>query len=146
MPRVSIAPADRKIIIAFLIFLFIIWFAQIPLFERRERAAQGGQEPEEVRRAAEQEQRDQAAWIHSYWPTTIRVDTDMDSFWLHDEERTCTTLPDDKGTVARVICNTSASHGKHNIPVKFWGGVDRKRMSDWKCRREGDGFVCRAIN
>src|SRR5205807_6661114 len=32
-----------------------------------------------------------------------------------------------------------------NIPVKFWGGVDRNRVSEWKCRTERDDFVCGAI-
>jgi hypothetical protein len=88
--------------------------------------------------------------IRSYWPTTIRVDTDMDSFWLPDEERTCQTYPNDKGRIAVVACNRSGSHRDHNIPVKFWGDPDRDIVSDWKCRREksifSDTFVCRAID
>jgi hypothetical protein len=28
----------------------------------------------------------------------------------------------------------------------FSGSVDRDTVSDWKCRREGDEFVCRAID
>ena len=88
--------------------------------------------------------------LHSYWSTTVRVDTDMDSFWLPDEERTCKTYPDAKGRVAVVACNESGSHRDHNIPVTFWGDLDRNAISDWKCRREKDTFkdefVCRAIN
>jgi hypothetical protein len=94
----------------------------------------------------QQRQRDDDAQLSSYWPTTLRVDTDMDSFWLNNEERTCTTSPDDKGRVARVNCSANASHQDHSIPVKFWGSVDRDTVSDWKCRREGDEFVCRAID
>jgi hypothetical protein len=94
----------------------------------------------------QQRQRDEDAQASSYWPTTLRVDTDMDSFWLNNEERTCQTFPDDKGKVARVNCSENASHQYHSIPVKFWGGVDRDTVSNWKCRREGDEFVCRAIN
>jgi hypothetical protein len=94
----------------------------------------------------EQKGRDENAQLSSYWPTTIRVDTDMDSFWLNDEERTCQTYPDAKGRVATVACSASGSHRDHNIPVKFWGGVDRNTISNWKCRREGDNFVCRAID
>ena len=82
----------------------------------------------------------------SYWPTTIRVDTDMDSFWLPDEERTCQTHPNDNGRIAVVACNPSGSHRDHNIPVTFWGDPDRNTVSDWKCRRESDKFVCRAID
>jgi TPR repeat protein len=86
----------------------------------------------------------------SYWPTTIRVDTDMDSFWLPDEERTCQTHPNDNGRIAVVACNPSGSHRDHNIPVTFWGDPNRDTVSDWKCRREksifSDKFVCRAIN
>ena len=100
--------------------------------------------------AKEQKQRDEDARPSSYWSTTIRVDTDMDSFWLPDEERTCQTYPNDKGRVAVVACNASGSHRGHNIPVKFWGGLDRNTVSDWKCRREksivSDEFVCRAID
>jgi hypothetical protein len=89
--------------------------------------------------------------IRSYWPTTIRVDTDMDSFWLPDEERTCQTYPNDKGRIAVVACSQSGSHRRdHNIPVTFWGDPDRNTVSDWKCRREkgvlSDTFACRAID
>lgn len=96
-----------------------------------------------------QKDRDENAKISSYWSTTVRVDTDMDSFWLPDEERTCQTFPDAKGKVATVTCDPN-SHSTHNIPVVFWGGVDRNTVSDWKCRREkdvfSDQFVCRAID
>jgi hypothetical protein len=90
--------------------------------------------------------RDEDAQLFSYWPTTIRVNTDMDSFWLPNEERNCQTYPDDKGRIMMVACNATGLHRDHNIPVKFWGGVDRNTISDWKCRREGDDFVCRAID
>ena len=96
-----------------------------------------------------QKERDVDAQIYSYWSTTIRVNTDMDSFWLPDEEHTCKTLPDERGRVAAVTCDATA-HGGHNIPVEFWGGVDRNTVSDWRCRREMDSlqdkFVCRALN
>jgi hypothetical protein len=96
--------------------------------------------------AREQKKRDEDAEMYSYWPSTIRVDTDMDSFWLPNEERTCQTYSDNKGEVSVVACNASGSHRDHNIPVKFWGGIARNTVSDWKCRREGDQFVCRAID
>lgn len=96
--------------------------------------------------AQEQAKRDEDAQIHSYWPTTLRVDTDMDSFWLKGEERVCQTYPDEKGRVSVVACNLTSSRRDHNIPVKFWGGVDRNVISGWKCRREDDDFVCRAID
>jgi hypothetical protein len=71
----------------------------------------------------------------------------MNSSWLPDEEKTCQTYPGKDGKVAVVSCGSS---GSHNIPVKFWGGVDRNKVSDWTCRREkgvlSDEFVCRAIN
>jgi hypothetical protein len=99
-------------------------------------------------RCAEQLQkaRDSEAENYSYWSTTLRVDTDIDSFWLPGEERTCQTYPDNKGKVATVACTSTGTHRDHNIPVKFWGGVERNTISDWKCRREGDEFVCRAID
>lgn len=84
--------------------------------------------------------------LRSYWPTEIRVDTDMDTFWLHDEERICQTYPNNKGRIAVVACSASKSHNEHNIPVTFWGDPNRNTVSDWKCRREGDAFVCRAID
>ena len=104
--------------------------------------------PAEHLREAEmaQEQRDSDASLSSYWPTTVRVDTDMDSFWLNAEERTCMTTSGAKGRVAAVTCNDFGSHQTHNIPVKFWGGVDRNVGSSWQCRREGDDFACRAID
>jgi hypothetical protein len=83
-------------------------------------------------------------WGGELWGL-LRLGTDMDSTWLPNEERTCQTHPDEKGRVAIVACSTSGSRPYHNIPVKFWGGVDRNSVSDWKRRREGDQFVCRAI-
>lgn len=98
-------------------------------------------------RCAEQLQnrRDQDAQWYSYWSTTIRVDADMNSSWLDDEERTCRTYPDGKGRISKVVCGSSNSQD-HSIPVKFWGGVDRNTVSSWRCRRESDAFVCRAID
>lgn len=92
-----------------------------------------------------QDQRNRDAEWQSYWATTIRVDTDINSSWLPDEERTCQTYPDVKGRVSVIACSSTGSRD-HNIPVKFWGGVDRNTVSDWRCRRESDNFVCRAIN
>jgi hypothetical protein len=83
--------------------------------EREEKEQQVKARAELEKHQAEQRLRDQDAELSSYWPTTIRVDTDMDSFWL-------------------------------NIPVQFWGGVDRNTVSNWKCRREKDDFICRAID
>jgi hypothetical protein len=121
--------------------------------EQQEAKLRAQQMQEEAREQAEQRKheeeqmkRDQNAELSSYWPTTIRVDTDMDSFWLPNEERMCQTYPDGNGRVAIVACNASGSHRDHNIPVKFWGGVDRNKPSDWKCRREGDQFACRATD
>jgi len=100
--------------------------------------------------AREQKKRDDDAEVYSYWPTTLRVDTDIDSSWLNDEERTCQTYPDKKGRVSVVACNASDSRKDHNIPVRFWGGVDRNTVSDWICRKEvfllNQTFVCRAID
>ena len=74
-----------------------------------------------VKRWEEQKTRDSDAELSSDWPTSIRVDTDMDSFWLVNEERTCKTYPNDNGRIAVVSCNASGSHKDHNIPVKFSG-------------------------
>ena len=113
---------------------------------RKEAAAEQRQIEQRAAHERQQKQRDDDAEVNSYWATTLRVESDMDSFWLNNEERTCRTFPDDKGRVARVNCSANASHQDHSIPVKFWGGVDRDTVSDWKCRREGDDFVCRAID
>jgi hypothetical protein len=94
----------------------------------------------------EQQKKNQDASLSSYVPTTIRVDTDMDSFWLNNEERNCQTYPDNAGRVAVVGCNATGNHREHNIPVRFWGGVDRNTVSNWKCRRESENYVCRAID
>jgi len=126
------------------------WWADDGRCAAEELKKQAEEEREKIERRAayerQQRQRDDDAQLSSYWPTTLRVDTDMDSFWLNNEERTCMTSPDDKGRVARVNCSANASHQDHSIPVKFWGGVDRGTVSQWKCRREGDEFVCRAID
>ena len=98
----------------------------------------------------QQKIRDSTAEVSSYWSTTFRVNTDMDSSWLPDEERVCQTYPDEKGKVSIVACNPTDSHRDHNIPVKFWGGTERNTVSRWKCRREknllDDNFVCRALD
>ncbi len=112
----------------------------------KEAAAEQRQIEQRAAHERQQKQRDDDAEVNSYWPTTLRVESDMDSLWLNNEERTCRTFPDDNGKVARVNCSANASHQDHSIPVKFWGGVDRDTVSDWKCRREGDDFVCRAID
>lgn len=62
---------------------------------------QAQEERERQKQEEEQKKRDEDAEFDSYWPSTFRVDTDMDSFWLPNEERTCQTYPDDKGHVAR---------------------------------------------
>jgi len=111
-----------------------------------QRAREAADREAQQKRWEEQKARDSEAELSSYWSTTIRVDTDMDSFWLVNEERTCQTYPNEKGRVAVVSCSAGGSHKDHNIPVKFWGGVDRSTVSEWRCRRESDGFVCRAIN
>lgn len=122
---------------------------------RQQMAEQAAREAEQAAREAErqrqqreerlQRQRDDAAQFYSYWPTTMRVDTDMNSFWLDQEEKTCMSYHDANGKVAGVSCQEKA-HETHNIPVTFWGGVDRAVSSRWRCRREGEKFVCRAIN
>ena len=84
--------------------------------------------------------------LRSYWPTEIRVNSDMDSSWLRDEERICQTYPNGDGRIAVVTCDAPRSHTEHNIPVTFWGDPNRNTVSDWKCRREAGGFVCRAID
>ena len=123
--------------------------------QQQEEAERARREKEQARREAarlirEQRRRDAEAEIYSYWPTTLRVDTDMDSFWLPEEERTCMTYPGEKGRIAVVACNPTGSHRERNIPVKFWGGVNRNTVSSWKCRRDKslltDEFVCRAID
>jgi hypothetical protein len=97
-----------------------------------------------------QETTDEKAKLYSYWSTKVRVDTDMDLSWLPDEERTCRTVPDGTGRVATVTCDPSRQHVTRNIPVEFWGGVDRNTVSNWKCRREksllSDSFICKAID
>jgi hypothetical protein len=88
--------------------------------------------------------------LRRYWPTSIRVDTDMDSSWLKGEERTCQTYPNNEGSIDIVACNPSGTHRDHNIPVTFWGySYSYIFISKWKCRKEntilGDEFACRAI-
>ena len=96
--------------------------------------------------------------LQSYWPTTIRVATNINSSWLPDEERTCQSYPIRGGSrLAAIVCNPLGTHLDptglhldHNIPVTFWGDLNRRITSDWMCRREKDifkdKFVCRAIN
>jgi hypothetical protein len=117
---------------------------------QEEKLRQAREQTEEQNRKAEQERRDSDAKLESYWPTTLRVDTDINSSWLNDEERTCQTFPDSNGKVTSVVCNGIGSRTDHNIPIKFWGGVERNTASSWRCRREkellSDSFVCKAIN
>ena len=87
--------------------------------------------------------------ILSYWPSVIRVDTDMNNSWLANEERRCQSISFDQGKVSTVVCDGLPIHSSHNIPVTFWGDPNRGIISDWKCRLENSflsAFVCRAIN
>ncbi len=110
---------------------------------RQEMARQAEQQQHEQPQQGEGEQ---SEWLSSYVPKTVRVQTDMNSLWVNQEERICTTYPDNDGTVAVVHCGTPGSVDDHNIPVTFWGSVKRAKSSEWKCRREGEDFVCRAVN
>ena len=58
---------------------------------RLEKEREAKERAEQEQRAQQQKQRDADAELSSYWPTTLRVDSDIDSSWLPDEERTCTT-------------------------------------------------------
>jgi hypothetical protein len=93
-----------------------------------------------------QEQRERGNPLSSFWPSTVRVQTDMNSSWLDQEERVCVSYPDDHGTVAVMHCEGPDRPDAHNIPVTFWGSVDRGKSTDWKCRRESEKFVCRAMD
>lgn len=113
--------------------------AHPPVFSEADRAAQLAEET----KRAKLRPNDSDNYLLRFWSTTVRVDTDMDSFWLNGEQRKCTTSPDDTGRVATVTCNYSASHQIHNIPVDFYGPVDTNRVSSWTCTRKGDSFECR---
>jgi hypothetical protein len=99
------------------------WWADDGRCAREELRKQAAEEQRQIEQRAahqrQQKQRDEDAEVYSYWPTTLRVDTDMDSFWLNNEERTCTTSPDDKGRVARVNCRSEciASGPQHTREV-----------------------------
>jgi hypothetical protein len=86
------------------------------------------------------------SFLSSYWPTALQVRTDMNSLWLDQEERTCASYPDKSGRVAVIHCDSSEHSDAHNIVVTFWGSVERGKSSDWKCRKQSEKFVCRAIN
>lgn len=73
-----------------------------------------------------------------------RVETDMNLSWLPNEERTCLIYSDDTDKAQLVNCSTGGDK-THNIPVGFCGDVTEK-VSEWKCRRDGDEFVCGAIS
>src|SRR6266849_977671 len=91
------------------------WWADDGRCAAEERKKQAAIEQRQIeQRRSQQGQRNEDAQLSSYWPTTLRVDTDIDSFWLNKEERTCQTFPDDKGRVAVVACNTSGAHRDHN--------------------------------
>lgn len=72
-------------------------------------------ELEQEQRLAEQQRRDEHANLSSYYPTTVRVDTDMDSSWLTDEERTCQTYPNQKrnGGYRRVHCLRATQNAQY---------------------------------
>lgn len=93
-----------------------------------------------------QKERDRSAHNSSYFPTTLRVDTDIDSSWLPNEQRDCISYPDGTGQIATVTCNGDNTRHPHNIPIKFWGGVKRNVASDWKCTLTDSEVVYKAVD
>jgi hypothetical protein len=88
--------------------------------------------------------------IMSYWPTTMRVDTDMSNSWLDQEERACTSSPEDRtGSIYWILCSGPDRSSLRNIPVTFYGDTTRGVQSDWKCRKStflGETrFACYAV-
>lgn len=86
----------------------------------------------------------------NYRSTTIRVNTDMNQGWLNEERRNCTSYPNDRGRVSTLSCSDNLTRADRNIPVTFWGKVDRGHPSIWKCERQknllDDRFVCWALD
>jgi hypothetical protein len=99
-----------------------------------------------------------AGWV----PHTRTVNLYMQGDWLEGENRTCLGVQTQvaKGKpaeITRLICPVEyLGDTSHNLPVRFWGRVSRPNAqhSDepwgsrfrWNCTRNGDGFVCKAIN
>ena len=98
-----------------------------------------------------------------YIPHTRTVDLYMRGEWLQSENKTCVGFPkwstlNDEVKLASLNCVPDSLEGlqPHNIPVHFWGRIDRPGMKQgtlkvgreftWRCTRKSDDFTCYAIN
>ena len=95
-----------------------------------------------------------------YIPHTAAVDFSMKPNWLVGKNRDCLgfhNAPDpNRGLIVTVDCPPSFDEQEtHNVTVKFWGKTVRPysnqndpsgAMHKWRCTRESDGFVCKALD
>ena len=98
---------------------------------------------------------DDAGWIQH----THEVNMYMQSDWLQGENRPCIGLqtlgtPTTPPEIASLFCPEDyAGSISHDLTVKFWGKVSRPGPRTvwgaryrWRCTRDTDGFVCRALD
>jgi hypothetical protein len=101
---------------------------------------------------------DNAGWIQH----THEVNMYMQSDWLEGENRKCSGLQTLGTTrtapeISSLFCPEDyTGSSSHNLTVKFWGKVSRRNVSSaaqvwgtrysWRCSRNSDGFVCRALD
>ena len=80
--------------------------------------------------------------------------------WLVGEHRDCLGFHNapqpNWGLIKTLDCPASFdAEETHNVTVKFWGKIVRPysnqndpsgAMHNWRCTRESDGFVCKALD
>lgn len=99
---------------------------------------------------------DDVGWV----PHTRTVDVYMKGDWLQGENRKCGgvgVLEGDGMVLKEIFCPSDASNDTpHNMSIQFWGKVSRADVGsvdelkgtkfNWSCKRNSDGFVCKALD
>jgi hypothetical protein len=95
-----------------------------------------------------------------YWPHSeeTRVYTGA-AAWPADEERKCSALPREDGTIFFLGCVEGAENFDEARPVKvtFWGRTHRPDRFQalhseamegwrWRCKKSGESVTCYAVN
>ena len=100
---------------------------------------------------------DSSGWV----PHSKSVDLYISGDWLAGENRSClgiqSRLPGEPPEITSVDCRIDASaetpHNRNKIGIKFFGKISRPDLLlsdttefEWRCRQDGSGFTCYAVN
>ena len=94
-----------------------------------------------------------------YWPHSEETRVYAGAAWPADEERKCSALPHEDGTIFFLGCVDSIQNFDEATPLKvtFWGRTQREDRFQalhseamegwrWRCRKSGESVTCYAVN